>query len=146
MKKDEKIDDSQYEKVKELDFTIIKDNSINENQKYIIDNFNMTINFGTKNTDESTKDIFKVQEEYKKCYFQISSNELIINIFPEFMHFISHFSAFNSKFSVIEKIKNYRPSKRPLDETLNEEKDKKNCAKNWLHYFVWAHKIKRKKS
>ena len=146
MKKDEKIDDSYYEKVKELDFTIIKDNSINENKKYIIDNFNMTINFGTKNTDESTKDIFKVQEEYKKCYFQISSNELIINIFPEFMHFISHFSAFNSKFSVIEKIKNYRPSKRPLDETLNEEKDKKNCVKNWLHYFVWAHKIQNKKN
>ena len=136
------LDDSYYQKVKDLDFTLIKDNSINENTKYIIDNFNMTINFGTQNIETPNKDIFKVEDEFKKLYFQISSNELIINIYPEFLHYINHFLAFNSNFSLIEKIKNHRPNTKPLDKNV----DKKISTRNWLHYFVWAHKVQNKKT
>ena len=136
------LDDSYYQKVKDLDFTLIKDTSINENTKYIIDNFNMTINFGTQNIETPNKDIFKVEDEFKKLYFQISSNELIINIYPEFLHYINHFLAFNSNFSLIEKIKNHRPNTKPLDKNV----DKKISTRNWLHYFVWAHKVQNKKT
>ena len=136
------INDDYYQKVKDLDYNLIKDFSINDNTKYIIDNFNMTINFGTQNTDSQNKDIFKVQEEFKKCYFQISSNELIINLYPEFMNYINYFSNFNSNFSVIEKIKDHRPNSKPSD--LNV--DKKLSTRNWLHYFVWAHKIQNRKT
>ena len=136
-----KMDDSYYQKVKDLDFSLFKDITNNDNIKYIIDNFNMTINFGTQNSETPNKDIFKVEEEFKKCYFQISSNELIINLYPEFMHYINHFSSFNSNFSVIEKIKNHRPNTKPSDDI-----DKKIATRNWLHYFVWAHKVQNKKT
>ena len=114
------INDDYYQKVKDLDYNLIKDFSINDNTKYIIDNFNMTINFGTQNTDGQNKDIFKVQEEFKKCYFQISSNELIINLYPEFMNYINYFSNFNSNFSVIEKIKDHRPNSKPSDPNVDK--------------------------
>ena len=136
-----KFDDKYYQKVKDLDFTLLKDNTINDNTKYIIDNFNMTINFGTQNTGTQNRDIFKVQEEFKKCYFQISSNELIINLYPEFLHYVNHFSSFNSKFSVIEKIKNHRPNTKP-----SKKEEKKISVRNWLHYFVWAYKVQNKKT
>ena len=137
-----KMDDNYFRKVKDLDFTLLKDITISDNIKYIIDNFNMTINFGTLNSGTPNKDIFKVEEQFKKCYFQISSNELIINLYPEFMHYVNHFSSFNSNFAVIEKIKNHRPNNKPTDENVN----KKISTRNWLHYFVWAHKVQNKKT
>ena len=136
------IDQSYYQKVKDLDYNLIKDFTINDNIKYIIDNFNMTINFGTQNIETPNPDIFKVQEEFKKCYFQISSNELIINLYPEFMNYINYFSNFNSNFSVIEKIKEHRPNTKPSDPKV----DKKLSTRNWLHYFVWAHKVQNRKT
>ena len=57
------------------------------------------------------------------------------------MHYINHFSSFNSNFSVIEKIKNHRPNTKPSDDI-----DKKIATRNWLHYFVWAHKVQNKKT
>ena len=139
------IDDSYYQKVKELDSNLKKDSTINDNIKYIIDNFNMTINFGTQNIETPNSevfDIFKAQEEIKKCYFQISSNELIINLYPEFMNYINYFSNFNSNFSVIEKIKEHRPNTKPSDPNA----DKRLSTRNWLHYFIWAHKIQNRKT
>ena len=137
-----KIEDDYYQKVRDLDFSLIKDITINDNTKYVIDNFNMTINFGTQNTESPNKDIFNVQEEFKKCYFQISSNELIINLYPEFMNYLNYFLNFNSNFSLIEKIKNHRPNNKPSDPNVN----KKLSTRNWLHYFVWAHKIQNRKT
>ena len=53
--------------------TLLKDITISDNIKYIIDNFNMTINFGTLNSGTPNKDIFKVEEQFKKCYFHKNS-------------------------------------------------------------------------
>ena len=124
------MDDSYYQMVKDLDFSLLKDITNNNNVKYIIDNFNMTINLETQNSETPNKDIFKVEEEFKKVYFQISSNELIINLYPEFMHYINHFSNFNSNFSVIEKIKSHRPNTKPSDDI-----DKKNNNKKLASLF-----------
>ena len=146
-----KLDDEYYNLIKEIDFDSIDDNESNENIKMIIDNFNMTINFGTLTKEEGNGDIFDDQNVSKKCYFQISSNELVINVYPEFLKAINHFSSFSSNFSVIEKIKQYRPDKKPnfrnykekgMDKKINHEK--KNIVRNWLHYIIWKHKIQNK--
>ena len=143
-----KIGADYYDQIKSINFNIINDNYKNFNIKLIIDNFSMTINFGTKNKEKGTADIFNIQDNLKKTYFQISSNELIINIYPEFLKVINHFSSFSSNFSVIEKIKKYRPNKRPYDINKNEatlnNKTKKEIVKNWLHYFIWKNKIQKK--
>jgi len=147
-----KLDDEYYNLIKEIDFNSIDDNESNENIKMIIDNFNMTINFGTLKKEEGKGDIFDDQNVTKKCYFQISSNEMVINVYPEFLKAINHFSSFSSSFSVIEKIKQYRPDKKPIyrnykekgmDKKINAEK--KNIVRNWLHYIIWKHKIQNKK-
>ena len=147
-----KLGDEYYNLIKKIDFDSIDDNESNENIKMIIDNFNMTINFGTLKKEEGNGDIFDDQNVTKKCYFQISSNEMVINIYPEFLKAINHFSSFSSSFSVIEKIKQYRPDKKPIyrnykergmDKKFNDER--KNIVRNWLHYIIWKHKVQNKK-
>ena len=76
-----KIGADYYDQIKSINFNIINDNYKNPNIKLIIDNFSMTINFGTKNKEKGTADIFNIQDNLKKTYFQISSNKLIINIY-----------------------------------------------------------------
>ena len=146
MKKGE-LNDEYYNLIKEIEFNSIDDNITNENVKLIIDNFNMSINFGTKKTESTNADIFNIENNSKKCYFQISSNELVINIYPEFLKSINHLSSFSSNFAVIEKIKEYHPYKRPnrnndqqiQNSRLNDEN--KNIVRNWMHYFIWRHKM-----
>ena len=142
-----KLDDEYYKLIKEIDFESIGDD-YNNNLKLIIDNFNLSINFGTKSSEaKDNSDIFGMQNISKKCYFQISSNELIVDIYPEFLKAINHFSSFSSSFSVIEKIMDYRPNKKPR-KNLNKFsfEEKKNIVKNWLHYFIWRHKILHKQN
>ena len=136
------LDDEYYKLIKEIKFDAI-DDDCNDNIKLIIDNFNMSINFGTKNSeDKDNSDIFGMENISRKCYFQISSNELVVNVYPEFLKAINHFSSFSSSFSVIEKIREHRPNKKPI-KNLNKLpiEEKKNIVKNWLHYFIWRHKI-----
>ena len=138
-----KLDDEYYKLIKEIDFDAIDDDSSNHNLKLIIDNFSMSINFGTQNGEaKDNSDIFGMQNFPRKCYFQISSNELIVNVYPEFLKAVNHFSSFSSSFSVIEKIREYRPHKKPRKNLNNlSVEDKKNIVKDWLHYFIWRHKI-----
>ena len=92
------LDDEYYKLIKEIKFDAI-DDDCNDNIKLIIDNFNMSINFGTKNSeDKDNSDIFGMENISRKCYFQISSNELVVNVYPEFLKAINHFSSFSSSF------------------------------------------------
>lgn len=145
-----KMNDEYYNQIKKINFNLIDDNSTNNNIKYIIDNFCISINFGTKKTESGSADIFNIQNDSKKCYFQISSNELVINIYPEFLEAINHFSSFSSNFSVIEKIKQYRPNQKPININKTEgyninKEERKAIVRNWLHYFIWRNKIMNKK-
>jgi hypothetical protein len=101
--------DDYYNQIKEINFNVIDDNTTNNNIKNIIDNFSISINFGTIKDESNNSDIFNIQNDLKKCYFQISSNELVINIYPEFLKAINHLSSFSGNFPLIEKIKDYRP-------------------------------------
>ena len=137
-----KLDDEYYKLIKEIKFDVI-DDDCNDNIKLIVDNFNMSINFGTqKSEDKDNSDIFGMENISRKCYFQISSNELVVNVYPEFLKAINHFSSFSSSFSAIEKIREHRPNKKPR-KYLNKFpiEEKKIIVKNWLHYFMWRHKI-----
>ena len=139
-----KIENDYYNEIQKIKFNLINDSSINPNLKLIVNNFSMKINFGTINEEIGNADIFNIQDNLKKCYFQISSNELIINIYPEFLNAINHFTSFSNNFSIIEKIQKYRPKERPFDINKNENisnNRKKEIVKEWLLYFIWRKKI-----
>ena len=139
-----KIEKDYYNEIGKIKFNLMSDSSINPNLKLIIDNFSMKINFGTLNEETGNADIFNIQDNLKKCYFQISSNELVINIYPEFLNAINHFTSFSSNFAVIEKIQKYRPKERPFDKNKNDKisnNRKKEIVKEWLQYFIWRRKI-----
>ena len=140
-----KLEKDYYDRIKDINFDLINNNENNPNIKLIIDGFSMTVNFGTKNTEVGKSDIFNIQDNLKKCYCQISSNELVINVYPEFLKSINHFTCFMSSFSVIEKIKKYRPNSRPFNINKNQKSinssEKKEIVKNWLHYLIWRHKM-----
>ena len=144
----ENINNEYYNKINSINFNSIDDSTKNPNIKLIIDNFNMIINFGTIEKETGTTDIFNIKDNLKKSYFQISSNELIINVYPEFLNSINGFSSFSSNFSIIDKIKYYRPNKRPYDinkyDKCINKSERKEIVRKWLHYFVWRRKIMNK--
>jgi hypothetical protein len=142
------IDNEYYKTCKEMNLSSMEDSTNNPNIKLIIDNFSLTIHFGTIEKEKGNADIFDIKNITKKCYFQISSNELVINIYPEFLNAINHFSSFSGNFSLLEKIEKYRPRKRPYAQNkdsqyLNDE-EKKQIVKKWLLYFIWRNKIRNK--
>ena len=139
--------DEYYNQIREINFNVIDDNTTNNNIKNIIDNFSISINFGTIKDESNNSDIFNIQNDRKKCYFQISSNELVINIYPEFLKAINHLSSFSGNFPLIEKIKDYRPHEKPYKNTGHEiNKDqKKEIVKDWLNYIVWKNKFMKKR-
>ena len=144
----EKIEDEYYKQINTINFNSLDDSTNNPNIKLIINNFRININFGTLEKEIGAADIFNIKDNLKKSYFQISSNELIINIYPEFLNSINDFTNFSSNFSIIDKIKNYRPNKRPYDinkydKSINKE-ERKAIVRKWLHYFVWRRKIIKK--
>ena len=144
----EKIEDEYYKQINTINFNSIDDSTNNPNIKLIINNFRININFGTLEKEIGAADIFNIKDNLKKSYFQISSNELIINIYPEFLSSINDFSNFSSNFSIIDKIKNYRPYKRPYDKNKSNKSinkgERKAIVRKWLHYFVWRRKIIKK--
>ena len=139
--------DDYYNQIKEINFNVIDDNTTNNNIKNIIDNFSISINFGTIKDESNNSDIFNIQNDLKKCYFQISSNELVINIYPEFLKAINHLSSFSGNFPLIEKIKDYRPHEKPYNNEGHyiKNEQKREIVKNWLYYFVWKNKFMKKR-
>ena len=143
-----KIEDEYYKQINSVNFNSIDDSTNNPNIKLIIDNFKITIKFGTIEKEIGAIDIFNIKDNLKKSYFQISSNELIINLYPEFLNSMNYFSSFSSNFAFIDKIKNYRPNKRPINinnfkQSINTS-EKKEIVRKWLHYFIWRRKMMRK--
>ena len=143
-----KIENEYYKQINAINFNSLDDSTNNPNIKLIINNFRININFGTLEKEIGAADIFNIKDNLKKSYFQIFSNELIINIYPEFLSSINDFLNFSSNFSIIDKIKNYRPNKRPYninkyDKSMNKA-ERKAIVRKWLHYFVWRRKIIKK--
>ena len=125
--------------------------------KYIISDFNFSINLGTRNESKTDLDIFNLTTPPSMMYFQLASNELNINIYPDFIKIINNFNEFLAQFPIIDKVKEYRPFIKPTKENslnyidLIESYNKnviENGAKNkllvrdWINYCYWFQKSK----
>ena len=126
--------------------------------KFIIQDFNMTMNIGTRNEKNENIDIFDIKTTPSMVYFQLASNELNVNIYPEIAKIQNNFTLFLSQFPIIEKVNDYRPFIKPskknsmdylnlienykknvIDSNNNNEK---MLVRDWIYYFYWFQKSK----
>ena len=125
--------------------------------KFIIQDFNFTINLGTRCENKEDIDIFDVKNYPSMVYFQLASNELNINVYPELAKISNNFSRFMGQFPIIEKVKDYHPFIKPTEENsmnyinivenyrknvLDNNNKKKMLVRDWINYFYWFQKSK----
>ena len=125
--------------------------------KYIVQDFNFSLNLGTKSEKRGDLDIFNLKTPPSMVYFQLASNELNVNCYPDFLKIINNFNEFLSQFPIIDKVKDYRPFIKPtngnnlnyMDLVENYRKnviDNKNKGKmlvrDWINYIYWFQKSK----
>ena len=101
--------------------------------KFIIQDFNFTINLGTRCENKEDIDIFDVKNYPSMVYFQLASNELNINVYPELAKISNNFSRFMGQFPIIEKVKDYHTFIKPTEEnSMNYINVVENYRKNVL--------------
>ena len=147
------LQESYYTQLQDLKFPNF---NYQRNTKFIIENFNSTINFGTKIINNSKNlDIFNIKDKPCILYIQICTNEININIWPELIEICDNFLKFTEKFRVIDKIKDYKPKTKPLfikdikdinnNNKINIEINKKRklLIRNWFYYFLFCKKMQK---
>ena len=125
--------------------------------KYIVQDFNFSLNLGTKSEKRGDLDIFNLKTPPSMVYFQLASNELNVNCYPDFLKIMNNFNEFLSQFPIIDKVKDYRPFIKPTNgNNLNHmnlvENYRKNVIDNknkgkmlvrdWINYIYWFQKSK----
>ena len=129
------------------------------NTKFIIQDFNLTINLGTRDEKLEDIDIFDIKTTPSMVYFQLASNELNINLYPEIAKIQNNFTEFLAQFPIIEKVKDYRPFIKPSEKNSmdyinlienyrknvidNKDIKKKLLVRDWINYFYWFQKSKK---
>ena len=140
----DQLQESYYSQLQDIKF---QDFNYQRNTKFIIDNFNLTMNFGTKIINYSKSlDIFNVKDKPLILYVQVSTSELNINFWPELLLILNNLMNFTEKFKVIEKIKEFKPKIKPYMEGINNEnnnlsKNRKLVVRNWFYYFLFCQKM-----
>ena len=128
--------------------------------KFILQDFNMTMNIGTRKEKNENIDIFDIKSTPSMVYFQLASNELNINIYPEIAKIQNNFTLFLAQFPIIEKVNDYRPFIKPskknsmdylnlienykknvIDSNSNNNNEKM-LVRDWIYYFYWFQKSK----
>ena len=137
------LQESYYSQLQDLKF---QNFNYQRNTKFIIDNFNFTMNFGTKIINYSKSlDIFNVKDKPLILYVQVSTSDLNINFWPELLLILNNFMNFTEKFKVIEKIKEFKPKIKPYIFDNNNEnnlsKNRKLIVRNWFYYFLFCQKM-----
>ena len=138
------MQESYYSQLQDIKF---QNFNYQRNTKFIIDNFNLTMNFGTKIINYSKSlDIFNVKDKPLILYVQVSTSELKINFWPELLLILNNFMNFIEKFKVIEKIQEFKPKIKPYmkdndNENNNISKNRKLLVRNWLYYFLFCQKM-----
>ena len=84
--------------------------------KFIIQDFNFSINLGTRSEKKGDLDMFNIKTPPSMVYFQLASNEIDINLYPDFIKVLNNFNQFLSQFPIIDKVKDYRPFIKPIEE------------------------------
>ena len=147
---DGQLQESYYSQLQDIKF---QNFNYQRNTKFIIENFNSTINFGTKivNTTKNI-DIFNIKDKPYILYIQISTNDININIWPELISILNNYNKFIDKFKIIEKIKEFKPKVKPYNikeknNNLNIDKDKsinrRLIVRNWFYYFLFCQKMQK---
>ena len=126
--------------------------------KFIIRDFNFTMNLGTRCEKNQDIDIFDIKASPSMVYVQLASNELNINIYPEIAKIQNNFSEFLAQFPIIDKVKDYRPFIRPTESNsmnyanlvenyrknvIEGKNKKKMLVRDWINYFYWFEKSKK---
>ena len=139
------LQESYYSQIQDIKFHNF---NYQKNTKFIIEDFNSTINFGTKIINNSNNiDIFNIKDKPCILYIQISTNDIKINFWPELLLILQNFNKLNEKFRMIEKIQEYKPKTKPNIEKENKNKinsfnkKKKLLIRNWLYYFLYCQKM-----
>ena len=125
--------------------------------KYIVQDFNFSLNLGTKSEKRGDLDIFNLKTPPSMVYFQLASNELNINCYPDFLKIMNNFNEFLSQFPIIDKVKDYRPFIKPKNgndlnymnlvenyrKNVIDNKNKgKMLVRDWINYIYWFQKSK----
>ena len=140
------LQESYYSQIQDIKF---QNFNYQRNTKFILENFNITINFGTKLIDYSKNiDIFNIKEKPLILYIQASTSALNINIWPELILIFDNFMKFKQKFKIIEKIKEFKPKMKPFNKFQNNNNNnrflidnKKIIVRNWFYYFLFCQKM-----
>jgi hypothetical protein len=53
--------------------------------------------------------MFNIKTPPSMVYFRLASNEIDINLYPDFIKVLNNFNQFLSQFPIIDKVKDYRP-------------------------------------
>jgi hypothetical protein len=127
------------------------------NTKFIVQDFNMQINIGTRNEKNEDLDIFNIKTTPSMVYLQLASNELNVNFYPEIAKIQNNFMEFLAQFPIIEKVKDYHPFIKPSEKNsmdyihlmenyrknvLDNINNKKMLVREWMNYFYWFQKSK----
>ena len=125
--------------------------------KYIVQDFNFSLNLGTKSEKRGDLDIFNLKTPPSMVYFQLASNELNVNCYPDFLKIMNNFNEFLSQFPIIDKVKDYRPFIKPTNgnnmnymnlvenyrKNVIDNKNKgKMLVRDWINYIYWFQKSK----
>ena len=126
--------------------------------KFIIQGFCFTMNVGTRCDKKANIDIFDITTTPSMVYLQLASNELNVNIFPEFLNIQNNFKQFLEQFPIIEKVKDYRPFIKPTEvnsmkylnlienyrkNVIDKNNKNKMLVRDWINYFYWFEKSKK---
>jgi len=127
------------------------------NTKFIIQDFNFSLNVGTRSEIKYDLDIFNLKTPPSMVYFQLASNEVMVNLYPDFIKVLNNFNEFLSQFPIIDKVKDYRPFIKPAGENsmnyvnlmenyrknvIDTENKKKMLVRDWINYIYWFQKSK----
>ena len=125
-------------------------------------NLNFLINFGTKSANKGKIDIFSKKDNNYKLYFQIATNDININYFPEINNLRNNFRTFFKNFISTLQSQEFKPMKKPYDiknadfirfiNYMNNSHNKnlarkfsykrKMMVRDWFFYFYWCYKCK----
>ena len=126
--------------------------------KFIIQDFNFTMNLGTRIEKKGDIDIFDIKASPSMVYVQLASNELNINIYPEIAQIQNNFSEFLAQFPIIEKVKDFKPFIKPSEmnslqyidlienyrkNVIDNKNKNKMLVRDWINYIYWFQKSKK---
>ena len=126
--------------------------------KFIIQDFNFTMNLGTRIEKKGDIDIFDIQASPSMVYVQLASNELNINLYPEIAQIQNNFNEFLAQFPIIEKVKDFRPFIKPSElnslkyidlienyrkNVIDDKNKNKMLVRDWINYIYWFEKSKK---